>query len=187
MALLELRDAAFVHRGAALAGPLTIRLDEGERLAYDCVTDRCASVVALMAAGLVKATSGSIFIGAFDPRIQPVQVKRIVGFVPHEAVPHAFATFSRYIEYRAALWGLPQAQAIVRARALLARLDGVHEAFAYPLVGALLAQPRLLVLDRPQGAYAPQILAAAGNCAILSTHASAADAQRFGSAVPVSV
>jgi ABC-2 type transport system ATP-binding protein len=187
MALLELRDATFVHRGATAAGPVTIVLGEGERLAYACATDRSASVVALMAAGLVKATSGSVFIGAFDPRIQPVQVKRIVGFVPHEAVPHAFATFSRYIEYRAALWGLPQAQAVVRARALLARLDGVHEAFAYPLVGALLAQPRLLVLDRPQSAYAPQILAAAGTCAILSTHASAADAQRFSIAAPVKV
>jgi hypothetical protein len=185
MALLELRDATFAHRGVPLAGPVTIVLGEGERLAYACVTDRCASIVALMAAGLAKATSGNVFVGAFDPRIQPVQVKRIVGYVPHEAVPHAFPSFSRYIEYRAALWGLPQAESIVRARALLARLEGVHEAFAYPLVGALLAQPRLLVLDRPQSAYASQILSAAGDCAILSTHASAGDAQRFGNVVPV--
>jgi ABC-type multidrug transport system ATPase subunit len=187
LALLEMRDATFVQRGTSLVAPVTIVLGEGERLAYACVTDRCASIVALMAAGLVKATTGSVFIGAFDPRIQPVQVKRIAGFVPHEAVPHAFPTFTRYIEYRAALWGLPQAQTIVRARALLERLDGVHEAFAYPLVGALLAQPHLLVLDRPQGAYAPQILAAAGDCAIFSTHASERDAQRFGSTLPVTI
>jgi ABC-2 type transport system ATP-binding protein len=182
MALLEMRDATFVHRGSPLAGPVTIVLGEGEHLAYACVTDRCASVVALLAAGLAKATSGTVFVGAFDPRIQPVQVKRITGYVPHEAVPHAFATFTRYIEYRAALWGLPVAESIVRARALLERLDGVHEAFAYPLAGALLAQPRLLVLDRPQAVYAPQIYAAAGECAVFSTHASERDAQRFGSA-----
>jgi ABC-2 type transport system ATP-binding protein len=186
MALLEMRDAAFA-RGTTATAPVTLAVGESERLAYACVTDRCASIVALMAAGLVKPTSGSVFIGAFDPRIQPVQVKRITGFVPHEAVPHAFGTFTRYIEYRAALWGLPLAQAIVRARALLARLDGVHEAFAYPLVGALLAQPRLLVLDRPQSAYAPQIFGAAGGCAIFSTHASEREAQRFGNAVPVTV
>jgi hypothetical protein len=74
---------------------------------------------------------------------------------------------------------LPLAQSVVSARALLARLDGVHEAFAYPLVGALLAQPRLLVLDRPQTAYAQQILDAAGDCAIFSTHVSERDADRF--------
>lgn len=182
-----MRDAAFALHGTQIVAPVTLAVAEGEHLAYACVTDRCASIVALMASGLVKPSSGSVFIGAFDPRIQPVQVKRMTGFVPHEAVPHAFATFTRYIEYRAALWGLPQAEAIVRARALLARLEGVHEAFAYPLVGALLAQPRLLVLDRPQSVYAPQILAAAGDCTIFSTHASARDAQRFGSVAPVPV
>lgn len=187
MALLEMRDATFVQRGTTVVAPLTLAVGEAEHVAYACVTDRCASVVALMAAGLVKPTSGSVFIGAFDPRIQPVQVKRITGFVPHEAVPHAFPTFNRYIEYRAALWGLPLAESVVRARALLAKLEGVHEAFAYPLAGALLAQPRLLVLDRPQGAYAPQIFSAAGRCAVFSTHASEREAQRFGSAAPVAI
>lgn len=179
MALLEMRDAAFARQDVQIVPATTITLDEGERLAYACVTDRCAAVLALMAAGLVKCTSGSVFVGAFDPRIQPVQVKRIAGFVPHEAVPHDFPSFTHYIEYRAALWGLPRAQSVVRARALLEKLDGVHEAFAYPLVGALIGDPRLLVLDRPQAAYAPQLLDAAGDCAIFSTHASARDAERF--------
>jgi len=67
----------------------------------------------------------------------------------------------------------------VHARLLLERLEGVHEAFAYPLVGALLAEPRLLVLDRPQAAYAAQIVSAAGASALFSTHTSQRDAQRF--------
>lgn len=180
-----MRDASFVRAGRTLVAPLTLALGEGERLAYACADEIAASTIALMAAGLVTPSSGRIYIAAFDPRIQPVQVKRMVGYVPHEALPHDFPSFTRYIEFRAALWGMPRAQTVVRARALLARLDGVHEAFAYPLVGALLAQPRLLVLDRPQAAYAPQILDAAGACAIFSTHSSARDAQRFNAiAVP---
>lgn len=179
MALLQLREAGFVQRGIPVVSCVTLSVDENERVAYACGGGRAAAIVAMMAAGLVKPSSGVVYVGAFDPRIQPVQVKRIAGFVPHEAVPHEFASFSRYVEYRAALWGLPRAQAIVRARALLARLDGVHEAFAYPLVGALLADPKLLVLDRPQAAYAPQILEAAGDRAIFSTHVSARDAGRF--------
>lgn len=187
MAVLEMREAVFAQRGTPIAGPVNIVLAEGRRLAYACDSERNASIVALMAAGLVKPTRGSVFVCAFDARIQPVHVKRIVGFVPHEAVPHEFAGFARYIEYRAALWGLPRAQSIVQARALLAKLDGVHEAFAYPVVGALLAHPKLLVLDRPQAAYAQQIYEAAGDCTILSTHASERDAQRFGDAARVRV
>ena len=183
--MLELREASFARGGRIFVEPLTITLGEGERLAQSCTNDRAASTIALMAAGLVKPTSGRVFIAAFDPRIQPVQVKRIVGYVPHEALPNDFPSFTRYIEFRATLWGLPRAQSIVRAQALLARLDGVHEAFAYPLVGALLAQPRLLVLDRPQAAYARQILDAAGACAIFSTHTLQRDAERFNAlAVP---
>lgn len=180
-----MRDASLVRAGRTLAGPLTLALGEGERLAHACGDDTAASTIALMAAGLVMPSSGSVFIAAFDPRIQPAQVKRIVGYVPHEALPHDFPSFTHYIEFRAALWGMPRAQTVVRAHALLARLDGVHEAFAYPLVGALLAQPRLLVLDRPQAVYAPQILHTAGECAIFSTHSSTRDAQRFNTiAVP---
>jgi ABC-type Na+ transport system ATPase subunit NatA len=179
MALLDMREATFVRGARTLVSPVTLTLGEGERLAYTCADETQAQIVALMAAGLVKPSSGSVFIAAFDPRIQPVQVKRIVGYVPHEAVPHDFPSFARYIEFRATLWGLPRAQSVVRARALLARLDGVHEAFAYPLAGALLAQPRMLVLDRPQAAYARQILDAAGSCAIFSTHTLERDARAF--------
>lgn len=186
MALLELHAASLTRAGRTIVEPLTIKLGEGERLAHACNDDAGAAAIALLAAGLVKPSSGRVFIAAFDPRIQPVQVKRIVGFVPHEALPHDFPSFTRYIEFRATLWGLDRAQSTVRARALLARLDGVHEAFAYPLAGALLSQPRLLVLDRPQAAYAQQILDVAGACAIFSTHSSARDAQRFAAqAVPV--
>ncbi len=179
MALLELRAAAFVERGCFTVAPVTLSLDEAETLAYACASERSAAVLALMAAGIVRANAGSVFIGAFDPRIQPVQVKRLAAYVPHEAVPHEFSSFGQYVEYRAALWGLPRAQTVVRARRLLERLDGVHEAFAYPLVGALLAQPRLLVLDRPQAAYAGQILECANGCAVFSTHVSERETQRF--------
>lgn len=179
MALLEMREAAFQLRGALLAPPTTLSVGESEHVAYPCPTQESAALVALLAAGIAHPSDGRVFIGAFDPRIQPVQVKRIAAYVPHEAVPHEFSSFARYIEYRAALWSLPRAQSVVRARLLLDRLEGVHEAFAYPLVGALLGHPRLLVLDRPQAAYAEAIARAAGACAIFSTHTSQREAQRF--------
>lgn len=174
-----MRGAAFARAGRAYCAPVSLTLGESERLAYACEDALAAATVARMAAGLVKPTSGRVYIAAFDPSIQPVQAKRVAGYVPHEALPHDFPSFARYVEFRAALWGLPRAQSVVRARALLAKLEGIHEAFAYPLVGALLAAPRLLVLDRPQCAYAQQILEAAGDCAIFSTHASEREAERF--------
>lgn len=181
-----MREAAFSRGAQTYAPAVTLTLGEGERLAHICEDARVAATIALMAAGLVKPSAGRVYVAAFDPRIQPVQVKRIVGYVPHEAVPHDFPSFTKYIEFRAALWGLPRSQSIVRGRALLAQLDGVHEAFAFPLVGALLSHPRLLVLDRPQPAYAEHIFRVAHGCAIFSTHLAQRDAERFhGTPAPV--
>lgn len=174
-----MRDAAFERAGFRV-GPFSVSLDPGERKTATFANNSGANVIALLAAGLVKATSGQVFVDEFDPRVQPVHVKRLTGYVPHDALPHEFSTFSRYIHYRASLWGIDPNEAMSRARIMSERLDGVHEAFAYPLIGSLLAAPKLLVLDRPQAAYAPQIIAVAGErTAIFSTHVSEREARRF--------
>lgn len=179
MPLLQMREAAFDARGERV-GPFSVTLDAGQHHAATFSSPRAASIVALLAAGLIKTTSGRVFVNEFDPRVQPVHVKRIVGYVPHDAMHQEFPNFARYIDYRATLWGLPRDLAAVRAYALLERLEGVHEAFAHPLIGALLSSPKLLVLDRPQGAYAQQILDVAGpQTAIFSTHVSTREAQAF--------
>ena len=77
------------------------------------------------------------------------------------------------------MWGIEPALALTRAREALEKLGGLHEAFAYPLAGALIAEPKLLVLDRPQAAYAAAILGAAGSCAVFSTHLVASEARAF--------
>ena len=99
--------------------------------------------------------------------------------MPHAALPLEETEFERYISYRAALWNVEPMRAIAHAKLLLERLDGMHEAFAFPLAAALVGGPRILVLDRPQPAYVSQIFAAAGPRAIFSTHVSAVAAERF--------
>src|SRR5436305_13738027 len=105
-----MRAAAFAQRGVQIVAPQNFELEEGGRLARACDGNRAASMVAMMASGLVRATSGSVYVSAFDPRIQPVHVKRLTGYVPHDALPYEFSTFERYIDYRAALRNLPLAE-----------------------------------------------------------------------------
>jgi hypothetical protein len=178
MPLLRMRNASFAC-GDAAAGPVTLEISAGERAALALESEREASIVALLAAGIVKASSGQVLIDEYDPRVQSVHCKRIAAFVPHEPFPAGEADLAGYVAYRAALWNVDAKRALALARCLRERLEGMHEAFLLPLVGALIAGPRLIVIDRPQPAYASQILAAAGECAVVSTHASAAAAQRF--------
>lgn len=178
MTLLRMRDARFTASGEPI-GPLTLDVAPGERRGYVAASPREAAVVARMAAGIVKATSGILLLGEYDPRIQPAHCKRIAGFVPHDALPAADCDLERYFAYRAALWSVDPMRALAHARLLLERLEDMHEAFAFPLAGAVIASPQLVVLDRPQPAYAQQIFAAIGPRAIFSTHLSAPSADAF--------
>lgn len=178
MAILRMREACFHARGAPV-GPVTVDVPPGERVARALPSGRDAAIVALMAAGIVKAGSGGVLIGEYDPRVQSVHCKRIAGYVPHAPSRIADSEFERYVAYRAALWNVDPMRAIAHAKLLMERLVGMHEAFAYSIAGALIASPSLLVLDRPQPEYAQQILAAAGPRAIFSTHVTAAAALAF--------
>lgn len=120
-----------------------------------------------------------MLIDDYDPRVQSVHCKRVAALVPHEPLDVGERDFARCIAYRAALWGVDAARALAHAKRLLEKLDGMHEAFAYPLAAALAVEPRLVVVDRPQPAYAAQIASAVGSLAMLSTHASPAAARAF--------
>jgi len=176
-----MRDACFDAAGSTV-GPVTLDVAAGERAVRICETAREANVVALLATGIVKAGSGVVLVDQYDPRVQPAHCKRIVAFVPHDPLPLADLDFERYVRYRAALWNVDPMRALAHAKLLMERLEGMHEAFAVPLAGALVGNPRMLVLDRPQPAYAAQILAAAGPRALFSTHLTVAAAEAFAPA-----
>jgi ABC-2 type transport system ATP-binding protein len=178
MPLLRMKDASFTS-AALRAGPVTLDVATGERAALTLSTPREATVVALMAAGVAKASAGTVLIGDYDPRVQSVHCKRIAAFVPHEPLQLDDGDFLRYIGYRAALWNVDAGTARERALALRERLDDMHEAFAYPLIGALIASPQIVVLDRPQAVYARSILDVVEGRALFSTHAQQSDAQAF--------
>jgi ABC-type multidrug transport system ATPase subunit len=180
MAVLRMRDARFVASGSPV-GPISVEVCAGARIALVGASAREASITALLAAGIVKAGTGIVLIEEYDPRVQPAHCKRVVGFVPHAPLSISEAEFEWYVKYRAALWNVDPVRALSHAKLTLERLEGIHEAFAYPIAAALVSSPKLLVLDRPQAEHAQRIVAAAGPRAIFSTHLSDAGASAFSS------
>lgn len=181
MPLLRMRNASFAT-GSTAVGPVTLDLCPGERAALSFASAHEAAIVALLATGIVKVSSGCVLIDDYDPRVQSVHCKRVAALVPHEPFPLSEAEFTRYVAYRAALWNIEPRRALAHAELLRERLEGMHEAFAYPLIGALIGTPKLIVLDRPQLAYARQILTATQTSALLSTHTHSAAARAFAAA-----
>ncbi|MEO9263770.1 MAG: hypothetical protein ABI282_06715 [Candidatus Baltobacteraceae bacterium] len=177
--VLRMRDVTHVANGEIVVAATSLDVFADTQCAILRASAREAAMLAMLAAGQARPSSGAVLIGEYDPRVQPVHCKRIVGFVPHDPLPIAPSMFSRYIDYRAALWDIDARRARAHAALLLERLGGLHEAFAYPLVAALISSPELLVLDRPQLAHAPDILSVTGRVAIFSTHVDAACARAY--------
>ena len=169
---LHIREALFAGEGAEPVGPISLDLRDAERLTLSFATNREASVAAMLAAAIVKPTAGSVLVNGFDSRIQPAACKRVAGYVPHDPLPLTRARFWELIAYRADLWAIDPKRARTLSEDLLARLAGIHEAFAYPLAAALVTSPQFLVLDRPQPSFEATIGAVAVGCAILTTRVS---------------
>ena len=149
MPVLEMRDATFRRGGRTLLAPVSLSLGCGACAELVCESTIGAGIAARLAAGIMKCTDGKVFVGDFDPKIQPVQVKRLVGFLPSERPRNPFCA-NDYFAYRAALWGLDKKSALRKGHSLLAMLDGIDPAEAALLAGIFLHDPPLLVLERPR-------------------------------------
>lgn len=169
MAVLTFDNAAFARHGRTLLRPVSLTVEAGAKAALACESAAAAWIAARMAAGIVKCTSGSVFVCDFDPKIQPVHVKRLAGLVPCEP-PRVSLRAQQYFAYRAALWGLNERDAVERGMTLLSMSDGLDRAQQLALAGALLHEPALLILERPGEGLRAAAEAMFGTSALLATY-----------------
>jgi ABC-2 type transport system ATP-binding protein len=114
-----------------------------------------------MVTGLLKPDAGSIEVFGVDLRADPAAAKRLIAWLPDEPMIYDKLTALEYLAFVAGLWGVAPDVARTRAEELLRWLDlwnerdqrcesfsrGMKQKAA--LAGALIHEPRLLILDEP--------------------------------------
>ncbi len=145
-----------------------------------------------MVAGLLPADRGEIHVFGIDARLMPIEAKRIIAWLPDEPLLYDKLTPLEYLEFVAGLWSVERRRAEWLAEELLESLGlwpyrgqrcegfsrGMKQKLA--LTGALIHEPRLLMLDEPltglDAAAARQVKdilterARAGVTVIMTTH-----------------
>jgi ABC-2 type transport system ATP-binding protein len=145
-----------------------------------------------MIVGLLKPDAGAVEIFGIDALANPMEAKRLLAWVPDEPMLYDKLTPLEYLAFIAGLWGMEASAADRKGQDLLERLDlwanrnercegfsrGMKQKAA--LAGALLHDPKLLILDEPltglDAAIARQVKdllldrARAGCTVILTTH-----------------
>ncbi|RAK51249.1 ABC transporter ATP-binding protein [Phenylobacterium deserti] len=114
-----------------------------------------------MVAGLLKPDAGAISVFGVDALADPAGAKRIIAWAPDEPMLYDRLNPMEYLEFVAGLWGVESKHARQRAQDLLQwlglwenraeRCEGFSRGMKQKtaLAGALIHEPRLLILDEP--------------------------------------
>jgi ABC-2 type transport system ATP-binding protein len=145
-----------------------------------------------MVAGLLRPDEGSIVVAGIDALADPVAAKQIMAWISDEPMIYDKLTPFEYLEFIAGLWGIDAALAEERANELIGwlgltphaheRCEGFSKGMRQKvaLAGALVHDPRLIILDEPltglDAGSARQVKnvlrerVAAGGTVIMTTH-----------------
>jgi len=167
--ILRAAGATFEDRREGLVGPFDFALSAGEELTLRAKSARAASIAARMCAAIVKPTSGTIYVGEYDTRLQPPEAKRRLGFVDAGGFAGNAHTFCCEVAFRADVWNLGRASTLQRAHAVLEALANFDDACARAIALALVADVELIVLDQPRANVIDGIRGVAPTIAIVET------------------
>jgi ABC-2 type transport system ATP-binding protein len=114
-----------------------------------------------MITGLLKPDRGSIEVFGIDALADPVRAKQLMAWLSDEPMIYDKLTPMEYLEFVAGLWAVQTDLAEARARELIGwlgleahahdRCEGLSRGMRQKvaLAGALLHEPRLIILDEP--------------------------------------
>ncbi|MFS8569938.1 MAG: ABC transporter ATP-binding protein [Thermaerobacter sp.] len=122
----------------------------------------------LMLLGLTEPTSGQAAVLGRDPTREPLEIKRLTGYLPDNVGFYDHMTGRENLRYTARLNGIPDAEAEVRIERLLEQV-GLTEAAdrrvggysrgmrqRLGLADVLIKEPRLVILDEPTTGLDPE-------------------------------
>jgi len=189
---VELKDATKRYNEIVAVNKLNLTISTGEIFGLLGPNGSGKSTTLKMLLGLVQPTAGSVTVLGLDVQKQPVEVKRLVGYVPESPNIYEFLTGIEYLDFIADIYGVPTAEKKQRITEYLKALqlegregdminsysDGMKKKIS--LISAFLHKPKLLILDEPLNALDPRSarivkeflyeLKTQGVTSIMSTH-----------------
>jgi ABC-2 type transport system ATP-binding protein len=159
-AALDIRDLAKSFERPAVDG-LQLRVAAGEYYTLLGPNGAGKTTTLRMVAGLLKPDRGSIAVFGVDALADPVAAKRVMAWLSDEPMIYDKLTPLEYLQFVGGLWSVPSELAAVRAGDLIGwlglgpyadtRCEGLSKGTRQKvaLAGALLHEPRLIILDEP--------------------------------------
>ena len=189
--MIETRQLCKRYGNLAAVDGISFKVEPGQVLGFLGPNGAGKSTTMKMLAGFLAPTSGSASVGGFDVEKQPLEAKRVVGYLPEGAPSYGEMSVHEFLEFIADVRGLKGELREKRLDDAIARLhlervleqpiDTLSKGFKrrVGLAQAILHDPEVLILDEPTDGLDPNqkhevrtLIAdmAANKTIIISTH-----------------
>jgi ABC-2 type transport system ATP-binding protein len=171
---------------------LNLHVDRGELFALLGHNGAGKTTTIKMLVGLLRPSSGAIYVGPYNVVDNPREVSRLIGYVPDLPFLYDKLSGREFLRFVADMYGMTDAAAAEAVARETERfqlkdfLDQLTESYSHGMrqrtvfAAALLHQPELLVVDEPMVGLDPHSIrlvkdllknyAAAGKTVLMSTH-----------------
>lgn len=159
--MIELFDLTKNFGTTLAVNHLTLRVKPGEIYGFIGPNGAGKTTTIRMMGGILEPTSGTIIIAGVDMKKDPVQAKKIIGFVPDRPFLYEKLTAMEFMTFISDLYQVDsgtmpgRAYELLRQFALQDWADEMIEAFSHGMkqrliiASALLHNPKILVIDEP--------------------------------------
>ena len=194
MAILQVKNLFKLYQNAKYISARNVSFDvkEGEIFGFLGVNGAGKSTTIKCITGIIPFTSGTIKICGYDVKEDPYNAKRNFGFVPDNHAVYDKLTGTEYVNYLADLYRVPADIRKSRFEMLCKKFNMGHavnnQILSYShgmkqkisIIGALIHEPKLWILDEPMVGLDPQSIfevknyikeyVKGGNSVVFSSH-----------------
>ena len=160
--MLEIRDLVKTYgNGPRAVDGLSLSVEAGDIYGFIGHNGAGKTTTLKCISGILPFDSGEIFVDGIDIRKDPMAAKRIMRYIPDNPDLYAFLTGTGYLNFLCDIYGIDETTRGERLRKYAAAFEiesklgdlvgsyshGMCQKLA--LIGALIQQPKLLMLDEP--------------------------------------
>jgi ABC-2 type transport system ATP-binding protein len=165
--MIETRQLVKRYGDLVAVDGISFKVEPGQVLGFLGPNGAGKSTTMKMLAGFLAPTSGSASVGGFDVEKQPLEAKRVLGYLPEGAPSYGEMTVREFLEFIADVRGLSGERRDQRLDDAIARLhlervleqpiDTLSKGFKrrVGLAQAILHDPAVLILDEPTDGLDP--------------------------------